>query len=351
MKRETYPKLKKELTCSHCNKGFVTKDILTVHNIVAHSKLQIKLKRVDNLVAKYQPSVNRNLESIHKRKKPWKCQLCPSSFPVKIQLKNHVKWVHDKIKTEKCSICEVTFARKGDLNNHYKKVHFDEGEFELNFGPSATLKKQKEVKPYVCNICDGKFSAPNQLKKHVEKDHERKKKKQYQCTNCEASFICKVSLFTHIAAVHERIKSHKCSFCDASFGQSGSLNRHIKEIHEKLKRGHVEGGHEGKKKKVQKIVHEEKERNTGFKRKSGLSEHKSVVREGKKKKLQKNLHEEKELSTGFKSKPGLHEDKSVVHEGKKHGCSICGANLSGKSSVGLHIRSVGVVQVCAEHGL
>ena len=201
------------------------------------------------------------------------------------------------------------------------------------------MKKQEKAKPYVCNICDGKFTLPKELKKHVEEDHEGKKKKlqkivhevkeqdherkrknTYQCTTCEAKFISKSSLFTHIASVHEGIKSHKCSFCDASFGQTGNLNKHIKNIHGKLKT-HVEEAHEGKKRKLQKIVHEEKEHMCSI------------------------------CNTGFKSEPELSEHKSIVHEGKKHGCSICGANLSGKSSHRLHIRSVGVVQVCAEHGL
>ena len=225
-KKETNSKLKTELICSHCKKGFGTKDILTVHNIVAHSKLQIKLKRIDSLVAKYQPSVNRNLVSVHKRKKPWKCQLCPSSFPYQIQLKNHVKWVHDKTKTEKCSDCNATFARKGDLNKHYEKAHFDKGKSELNFGPNITL--DKTIKTI-------------ELKSHVEKAHGRKKK--YKCTICETAFTSKISLTTHIEAVHEGIKSHKCSFCDASFGQTGTLNRHIANIHGKKEQKHYRVSH------------------------------------------------------------------------------------------------------------
>ena len=238
LKKETNSKLKKEVNCSHCNKGFVTKDILTVHHIVAHSKPQIKLKRIDNLVSKYQQNVNRNLVSVHKQKKPWKCQLCPSSFPYKVQLKNHVKWVHDKTKIENCSICEATFARKGDLNKHYKKVHLDKGKSEFNFGPNATLKKRKEVKPYACNICDGRFTVPNQLKTHVEEAHEGKKKKlqkivheekDHMCSICNAGFKSKSGLSEHKSIVHEG-KKHGCSICGANLSGKSSHGLHIRSV-------------------------------------------------------------------------------------------------------------------------
>ena len=67
-KKETNSKLKKGEICSHCHKKFVTRDILMVHKILAHSKPQIKLKRVDNLLSKYQSSVTRNSFFIHEQK-------------------------------------------------------------------------------------------------------------------------------------------------------------------------------------------------------------------------------------------------------------------------------------------
>jgi hypothetical protein len=124
------------------------------------------------------------------------------------------------------------------------------------------------------------------------------------------------TLNKQIKTVNEEAKPYACNICDGKFSVSIELKTHVEEVHE------------GKKKKLHKG-------------KATMSKH--------------NVHEEKEhmcsiCNTGFKSKPELSEHKSIVHEGKKHGCSICGANLSGKPSVGLHIRSVGVVQVCAEHG-
>ena len=131
-KKESNSKSKKEV-CAHCHKRFVTKEILTMHNIVAHLRPQIKLKRVDNLLSKYQPRQNsNNLLSVHNEKKTWICQLCSSPFINKTNMLQHVKFVHKKTKTEKCSKCDVVYSRKADLTRHYKEMHLNGGKKHLN---------------------------------------------------------------------------------------------------------------------------------------------------------------------------------------------------------------------------
>jgi uncharacterized Zn-finger protein len=46
-----------------------------------------------------------------------------SSSTKKGKLKNHIKPVHEAKKPFKCNICDTSFTQKGDLNKHVASVH------------------------------------------------------------------------------------------------------------------------------------------------------------------------------------------------------------------------------------
>ena len=51
-------------------------------------------------------------------KKPFKCNICDTSFTKKGNLKKHVASVHEGKKPFQCNICDASFAQKALLKKH-----------------------------------------------------------------------------------------------------------------------------------------------------------------------------------------------------------------------------------------
>ena len=64
-----------------------------------------------------------HIESVHEKKKPFKCDICDYSFSQKSDLKKHHESVHEGKRPFKCEICEKTFNRKTNMATHVAKVH------------------------------------------------------------------------------------------------------------------------------------------------------------------------------------------------------------------------------------
>ena len=64
-----------------------------------------------------------HFESVNEEKKPYKCDICDKSFPLKSILQSHVGSVHKKKNPFKCEICDYRCSQKGDLKKHMKSIH------------------------------------------------------------------------------------------------------------------------------------------------------------------------------------------------------------------------------------
>ena len=64
-----------------------------------------------------------HFESVHEEKKPYKCDICDKSFPLKSVLQTHIGSVHKKKNPFKCEICDYRCSQKGDLKKHMKTIH------------------------------------------------------------------------------------------------------------------------------------------------------------------------------------------------------------------------------------
>ncbi|CAB0030234.1 unnamed protein product, partial [Trichogramma brassicae] len=72
------------------------------------------------------PSLNLHIQTVHKHKKPFKCEICYQSFGYKARLNEHINSVHNQIKPFKCDTCHKLFSRKGNLSTHSDcKIHVD----------------------------------------------------------------------------------------------------------------------------------------------------------------------------------------------------------------------------------
>jgi hypothetical protein len=142
-----------------------------------------------------------------------------------------------------CHICEKKFSRKDEIKRHTDSVHEKKKPHQClicdkQFARKSDVKRHtdsvhEEKKPHKCTICDYSCSLKADLKGHIESVHE--KKKPHKCSICDYSCFKKHKLNIHIASVHEKKKPHKCSHCDYSCSEKGRLKRHIESVHEKKK--------------------------------------------------------------------------------------------------------------------
>ena len=100
--------------------------------------------------------IEKHTRTVHKKEKPFSCDVCATKFGQKSHLKKHVITVHLKEKPYKCTWegCEWRFARSDELTRHYRK--------------------HTGSKPFQCKYCDRCFSRSDHLalhnKRHVTMD-------------------------------------------------------------------------------------------------------------------------------------------------------------------------------------
>ena len=154
--------------------------------------------------------LSKDIQSVHERIKPFKCNICDFECAQKAGLKRHTDFVHEGIKPFKCNICDYKTSRNYYLKHHIESVH--EG-----------------IKPFKCESCGFETAGKKRLKEHIESVHERIR--PFKCNTCDFETSEKANLKTHIAAVHEGIKSFKCNFCDYECSRKINLDSHTESVH------------------------------------------------------------------------------------------------------------------------
>ena len=67
--------------------------------------------------------IKNHTDSVHERKKPFKCNICDTTFTQKGVMKQHVVSVHEGKKPFQCTICDASFGRRETLNRHVGTIH------------------------------------------------------------------------------------------------------------------------------------------------------------------------------------------------------------------------------------
>ena len=101
---------------------------------------------------------------MHANEKPFKCEICKSSFTLKHNLNQHVASVHEKKSKNQCKTCGMIFAKRDHLKQHRKELHDDTISKPHNSGDLWTQNSDgkiltaetKEITIFERDSCDNK---------------------------------------------------------------------------------------------------------------------------------------------------------------------------------------------------
>lgn len=231
---------------------------LTLNNVITIANITIK-KEIEFVtvlnelpeIEETMPAIknemipNRNLPKITKNPiKPLKplntCYKCNETFRSPNLLFQHILFMHSL--KFLCKICKAKFHSSEDLMAHVKMFHktseYTETTDETpshSHGPgdcfssddSCPTPKEKQIYPYMCELCAEIIKTPAQSTLHNIKHAGTR---PYLCTTCGLGFTSPRGLSCH-EMIHTGIKPYTCEICSRSFGRSNHLKTHMLRLH------------------------------------------------------------------------------------------------------------------------
>ena len=194
--------------------------------------------KVCNLCGKICTS-EKSLKYWHKRihSADWKCQDCDIDFNRRWNLKRHLIEMHGmELKDFDYQPQDENDA--SDLDSEDTNDDFDsscmDSESESDENASTSDAKLK------CNYCERLFSVQRYLDDHIKNKHSARK--AFSCDECNATFTLKNNLKRHEEQTHGKKRSdflepkvvsisNTCRFCGMNFSRMDNLNEHIRRAH------------------------------------------------------------------------------------------------------------------------
>lgn len=200
---------KKPNKCNECNKNFISRRKLNIHN-KQHNKQMV-------------------------------CKICHKQFFLEKSFEKHLL-THENITEKKDNSINTSFNENNLFNSNKKstkqkpfKVKF----FTKKIKDDKKLRKipLKEVNTFQCVYCDKYYKTIKSLAEHKRRYHADVKPKikrlaSIKCNWCSA-IITKCNLIRHINSFHPNVKPLKCTHCTMKFKNHSSMKLHINDSHKK----------------------------------------------------------------------------------------------------------------------
>ena len=140
----------------------------------------------------------------------YNCDICPSNFKRKADLRRHEICQHFGLK-HTCNLCGNNFNRYENLLQHKETVH----------GRNDSLQ---------CEKCDEKFTKKSSFQRHISGSVHKDGSSKISCDVCEEDFCTKRKLLKHV----QSHTTHECPNCQKRFVKKQSLDMHMFQREEKL---------------------------------------------------------------------------------------------------------------------
>ena len=206
------------VNCDICGKSLFGDGTLKDHRHKAHFKPEQKNRRCTyescDFITSSVYKLNQHINGIHEKMRPFKCEVCGSTFKRKAHLevhsndvhsddpkhkfqcekcdfktshkynfRNHVNAVHLGIRAYKCEFCEKTFTQRSHVRTHMKNVHIEEKlcDKRFNTAQAANIHEKGVHGDFVgdpefsCEMCDFKTHYRDSLKNHKNSKIHRNK--------------------------------------------------------------------------------------------------------------------------------------------------------------------------------
>ncbi|XP_055386912.1 zinc finger protein 675-like [Condylostylus longicornis] len=147
---------------------------------------------------------------IHTGEKPYKCKICPVSFSVSSNLKEHILTRHTEGLNLKCSYenCDKVFKTKARRRYHEVYAH--------------TSKYRR-----MCKDCGLIFRTSGALNEHVKKKHMKYEDRPFSCKYCEKKFAFNFELNEH-EMIHIGQNQYFCGICNKGYITKKSFKEHLR---------------------------------------------------------------------------------------------------------------------------
>lgn len=209
--------------CQLCSTSFTKKKTLHIHKQKIHLGLTFEMEGNENST-QGQPKQSQD--------GPFVCALCQAKYPRKRDLKEHILSSHT-IMPAQCKYCSKIFDLESSMQKHVARHEGPSpipcSTCQIPYASQKEMEKHKRTthspyKAHTCKECGKSFTKANDLLKHTRIHLGIR---PYTCQICEKSFTHQTSLRNH-QAVHSGEKPFICNYCGASFSYAGNLKVHIR---------------------------------------------------------------------------------------------------------------------------